>query len=185
MTDTSTPAPSSITIEQLEALAAQLEADDNTERERLLRLCRAMARILAARQPEAFRRYPSEITDEAGHWDNSYPPKAELHYSRSTPRLIRVRKYTTEDVPTSTGFYHDYREQTTELGCYVGRDGSFWGCDRSGTAHFGQYAAHPGECNREIELDWQPIEPTLDDLREAEPILREAMAEFLNPQAAA
>lgn len=171
-----------ITIEQLEALAQQIADNDEAEAERLLRLCRAMTRILAARQPELFESRCTSITDEAGHYDNSYPPKPETH-GRSLP-LFRVRKYETEDVPTSGGFYHDYREQTLDEGCYISRDGAFFGCDRSGTASVGRYAAHPGDCNRAITLDWHPIEPTLDDLREAEPALRAALATYLQGEAA-
>lgn len=166
-----------ITIEQLEALAAQVENDNATEHERLNRLCRAMARILAGRQRELFVARATSITDEAGHFDGSYPPKEECH-GRSRA-LLRVRRYTVENVPTSGGFYHDFREQTTDVGCYVSLDGSLWGCDRSGTGRLGQYAAHPGECNRDITLDWHAIEPTLDDLRAAEAALRDALATYL------
>jgi hypothetical protein len=148
-----------ITIEQLEALAAQAENDNAAECERLLRLCRAMARILAVRQPEVFKRRATSITDEAGHYDNSYPPKAELHYGHAAPRLAIVQRHATEDVPTSGGYYHTWRRQTDDLGCYVAPDGSFWGCDETGTGAVGQYAAHPGDHDRDITRDWQRIEP--------------------------
>lgn len=169
----------SITIEQLEELAARVENDNATERERLLRLCKAMIRILAARQPGAFQRRASSITDEAGHWDNSYPPKAVLHYDHSVPRMIVVRDYDCEDVPTSGGFYHSWRRQTTDLGCYVSKSGTFYGCNATGTGCIGQYAAHPGDCDRDIMLDWSHIEPTVDDLRQAADKLRETLAQFL------
>lgn len=171
-----------ITIEQLEALASQVENDDETEQARLLRLCRAMVRILAARQPEAFERGTTSITDESGHWDNSFPPKAERH--RTGPRIIVIRGNDTAEIPTSTGFYYDFVVEPTELGCYVGRDGTFYGVEERGTAHFGQYAAHPGNCNRDITREWIRIDPTLDDLRAAEPILRAALAEFIGTAAA-
>lgn len=174
---------STITIEQLESLAAQVESDEVAECARLLRFCRAMTRILAARQPDEFTWRCTSITDEAGHWDNSYPPKEETH-GRSPARLLRVRKYDFDQVPTSGGFYHSYRCEPTDVGCYVARDGSFWGCRYSGTGEFGSYAAHPGDCNREIELDWHRVEPTLDDLRAAEPVLRAALATYLQPEAA-
>jgi hypothetical protein len=167
-----------ITLEQLEGLALQIEADDAAEHARLMRLCRAMVRILAARQPELFVRRATSITDEAGHYDNSYPPKPEFHRAGG-PRLFKIRGNDTDDVPTSGGFYYSWKRETAELGCYVGRDGVFRGCDESGTGRLGQFAAHPGDCEREIEIDWPVIEPTLDDLRDAEPKLREALAAYL------
>lgn len=173
-----------LTIEQLEALAAQAENDNDAEQARLTRLCKAMARILAARQPEAFQPCATSITDEAGHWDNSYPPKAEYHCHHGAPRLLKARRYDFEDVPTEGGYYHAWRRQTTNRGCYVAPDGALWGCDASGTGRVGQYAAYPGDCERAITLDWERIEPTLEDLREAEQALREKMAEFLNGEAA-
>lgn len=166
-----------ITIEQLEALANQVANDDESEHARLLRLCRAMLRILGARQPEAFERTCTEITDEAGHWDNSYPPKPERH--GRGPRVICIFAHQTDDVPTSSGFYHSWRRQTDCVGCYAGRDGNFYGCRETGTGAVGQYAAHPGTHARAIELDWHVITPDLQDLREAEPILRAALAKFL------
>lgn len=168
-----------LTIEQLEDLASQVENDNAAESARLTRMCRAMARILAARQPEAFARRPTSCTDEAGHYDGSYPPKAEYHYSHGAPRLIRVLARETTDVPTSSGYYHTWRRQTDDLGCYVARDGSFWGCDETGTGAVGQYAAYPGDRDRDIELDWVRIEPSLEQLRAAEERLREKMGEFL------
>lgn len=173
-----------ITIEQLESLAAQTENDNAAEHARLTRLCRAMARILAARQPEAFRRWATSCTDEAGHWDGSYPPKAAWHYGHGAPSLIKVTAHETTDVPTEGGYYHAWRRQTDELGCYVGRDGSFHGCDETGTGTVGQYAAHPGDCQRDIERDWQRIEPTLTQLQAAEERLRALMAEFISGLAA-
>jgi hypothetical protein len=172
-----------ITIEQLEALAHQIANDDESEHARLLRLCRAMVRILAARQAELFVVHATSITDETGHWDNSYPPKRERHYGHGAPRLIEVRDNTTDELPTSGGFYYDWRLETNELGCWIDRDGDFFGCDESGTGSVGQFAAHPGDCNRDITLEWVSIEPSLADLREAEPILRAALAEFLGAAA--
>ena len=173
-----------LTIEQLEDLAAQAENDNAAEHARLTRLCKAMARILAVRQPEVYKRFATSITDASGHWDNSYPPKPEYHFGHGAPRLIKVEGHDTSDVPTETGFYYAWRRQTDDLGCYVARDGSFMGCDETGTGAVGQYAAHPGDHRREIERDWQRIEPTLEQLRAAEETLREKMAEFLSGAAA-
>jgi hypothetical protein len=173
-----------ITIEQLEALATQIENDNDTEHARLSRLCRAMVRILAARQPELFTRHATSVTDEAGHWDNSYPPNSERHYGRGAPRLLMIRDNETSDVPTSSGYYHDWRRQTDELGLWIARDGTWYGCDETGTGAVGPYAAHPGDCQRDITLDWIEVTPTLADLRQAEPILRAKLGEFLAGEAA-
>jgi hypothetical protein len=143
-----------------------------------------MTRILAARQPHVFERKPSSITDVAGHFDNSYPPKAEKHFEHAVPRMLCVRAYDTDDVPTSGGFYHSWRRETTDLGCYVSKAGTWYGCNATGTGRLGQYAAHPGDCDRDITLDWSRIDPTLEDLREAAAVLRAAMAEFITGSAA-
>lgn len=172
-----------ITIESLEALASQIESDDALEHARLLRLCRAMIRILAARQPELFERRATSITDEAGHYDTSFPPKVELHFDGAR-RLLEIRDNDTDEIPTSAGFYYSWRRATTDVGCYVGRDGFFYGCEETGTGRLGQFAAHPGNCGREIGLDWVQIEPTVDDLRETEPVLRAALAAYLQAGAA-
>jgi hypothetical protein len=168
-----------ITIEQLDALAQQVENDNDAEHARLLRLCRAMTRILAARQPDAFERRPSSITDAAGHWDNSYPPKAEDHYDHAVPRMISICAHDHEDVPTSSGFYYSWRRQTTDLGCYVSKSGAWYGCQETGTGAVGQYAAHPGDHNRDIMLDYSRITPSLEQLKEAEKILRARLGEFI------
>src|SRR5262245_50501930 len=165
-----------ITIEQLETLAAQYAETDAAEHARLLRLCGAMGRILALRQPGVWKRSCTSITDEAGHFDNSYPPKAERH--GRGPQVIVVRARDTEDVPTESGFYHAWRRQTTDGGCYLGRDGHWYQSEESGTGSVGQYAAHPGDCDRDITIQWDRTNPTLEDLREAEPCLRGLMAEL-------
>lgn len=183
MVKTHTQPVSPITIEQLEALASQIENDNETEKERLTRLCRAMIRILAVRQPELFLRHATSATDEEGRSDDSFPPSIQYHFD-GAPRLIKVRSETTSDKPTSSGFYHDYQIYTNDRGCYVGRDGGFYGCNEHGTAHFGAFAAHPGTCSRDITRDFEPLDPTLDDLREAEAHLRECMAAFLSEVAA-
>ena len=142
-----------ITIEQVEALAERLEADDAAARAKAERLVRAYARILAIREPELFVARPREERDEEGHWDNSYPPKA-ASYDASGPALYVVEEHEVEHVPTSGGFYFAWKRVTTTAGTYVAADGSIWGCDEHGTGRLGQYAAHPGDCDREIELEW-------------------------------
>jgi hypothetical protein len=172
-----------ITIESLEQLASQIENDNAAEHARLQRLCRAMVRILAGRQPDLFERFATSMTDEAGHCDNSYPPSVALHYGTSAPHLIELLDNETSDVPTSRGYYHTWCRQTDDLGLFVGRDGTWYGCDEHGTGAVGQYAAHPGDRDRDILINWVRIEPTLEQLRIAEPYLRRLLAQFLEAAA--
>jgi hypothetical protein len=163
-----------ITIEDLERLASELEANETAQRERLLRLICAEARILAAREPHLFERMPTEYGDEAGHWDNSFPPKKEYR-CRTGPRLLEVRDNTTDDVATSSGFYYSWKRVTTDLGLYVARDGSIYGADETGTGRLGQFAARPGDCDVECTIEWSQRDRndlTLDELREVESHLR-------------
>lgn len=148
-----------ITVEQVEALASQLEASEQEQRQKALRLIRAYARILGAREPERFRRRPTECRDEAGHWDSSYPPREE-YTAHAGPRLVTARKREYQDVPTSGGFYYAWKRVTTDPGVYIARDGTIYGCDEHGTGTVGQYAAHPGDCEREIVLDWTERDPS-------------------------
>jgi len=172
-----------ITIETLEQLAHEIEATDAAEHARLLRICNAMGRILARRQPDVWDSTATSITDIAGHFDNSYPPK-QAHHGRG-PSVVVVRERETEDVPTERGFYHAWRRETTDCGCYLGRDGIWYRATESGTGRVGQYAAHPGDCDRDITIEWETTTPTLEDLQQAEPVLRELMATFLSGSAAA
>lgn len=163
-----------ITVEQVEALASQLEASEQEQRQKALRLIRAYARILSAREPERFTRRPTECRDEAGHWDSSFPP-GEEYYACSGPRLLTLRKRDYQDVPTSGGFYHAWKRVTTDPGIYIARNGTIYGCDEHGTGRVGGYAAYPGDCQREIELAWSvrdPSEIPTAQLLEAEAELR-------------
>lgn len=172
-----------LTIEALEQLSREVEATDAAEHTRLLRICNAMGRILARRQPDVWDPTATSITDVAGHFDNSYPPREERHGRGPSVVVIRARE--TEDVPTEGGFYHAWRRQTTDGGCYLGRDGLWYRADEAGTGRVGQFAAHPGDCDRDINIAWETTTPTLDDLQQAEPALRELMANFLGGSAAA
>ncbi len=158
-------AESTITIDSLERLAADLELGEEQRRERLQRLVRAYARILAVREPGDFKRRHLEYSDEDGHWDSSYPPEQQ-YKDRNGPRLIRVAAAEWEEVATSEGFYHDWRAVTSDLGLYVARDGEIWGCTYDGTGHFGAYAAHPGSDQVQLTLDWAPRE--IDDVATAD-----------------
>lgn len=164
----------SITIEQVEQLAEKIEADETAERNRLLRLIRAEARIAANRSPDAFERRALEISDEDGHWDNSYPPAIQHKEFRSAP-LVRVREYSYEEIATSGGYYHDWRAATTDRGLYVAQDGALYGAEVEGTGKVGQFAAHPGNCGVMLTVSWDRLatdDLSLDDLRKVEQNLR-------------
>ena len=158
-----------ITIEQLEELANQIETEEQEERTRLRRLIRAYARIIAIREPDQFKRRALEHSDEDGHWDNSYPPKIK-YKDKNGPALISVRYGDYDQVATEGGFYHTWRAVDSDPGVYVGRDGAIWGRSHEGEGNFGQFAAYPGECGVCVKLEWDTrsdSETPLDDLREA------------------
>lgn len=161
-----------ITIDDVERLATELEATESEQRAKLERLIRAYARILATREPERFPRAHTEYADEDGHWDSSFPPK-QVYRSRTGPRLLRVIRADTSDVATSGGFYYEWRRVTESPGLYVSRDGQLYGAEHTGTGQFGQFAAHPGNCNVSVEIEYSPRhDVSLDELREAEEHLR-------------
>jgi len=128
-------------------------------------------------------RSTTSVTDEAGHWDNSFPPKPEYHFAGGI-RALEIFENRTDDVPTSGGFYHSWRRETICRGCYLARDGFFYGADETGTGAVGQYAAHPGDHNLDITIEWIRIEPDLEDLQEAVSKLRAELAKFLGEVAA-
>lgn len=156
MTDTTT-----VTIDDLEALASQMETDVGAERARLHRLITAYARIIAAREPDRYETMPLEYSDVDGHWDNSFPPRTEYKDYRG-PRLIEVCDTATTDIATSGGFYHAWRRETTDRGLYVGANGVLYGCEETGTGEVGQFAAHPGDTGVMCSLEWGPL--TEDDI---------------------
>ncbi|MBF0391655.1 MAG: hypothetical protein HQL38_03135 [Alphaproteobacteria bacterium] len=163
-----------ITVEQIEALAAQIEQEDDAERARLHRLIRAYARIVEARDPEQFQPQALEYSDEDGHSDNSYPPKQKYKDHRG-PRLFEVIDSTTTSIATSGGFYYQFRTVTEDEGLFVAPDGVLFGCVEEGTGRLGQFAAHPGDCGVMNELTWSSIavaDVPLDRLRKAEEALR-------------
>lgn len=163
-----------ITIEQIEELANSLETTDTEQRANLQRMIRAEARILAVREPDKFTRKALEYRDEDGHWDNSYPPK-QKYRNYTGPRLLKVQSCTTDDIATTSGFYYDWKRVTTDPGIYVACDGELWGCNESGTGSLGRFAAHPGDCNVEVELEWSPLdmhEVTIVQLQQVEEHLR-------------
>jgi hypothetical protein len=161
-----------ITIEDVEALASKLENDAHAEREKLTRLIRAYARIVSVREPERFAAMPTEYADEDGHWDNSFPPR-QRYRARTGPRLVQISDCTTRDVATSSGFYYDWKRVTEHPGVFVSRDGRIYGCEETGTGRVGQFAAHPGDRDVCVEIEWSPrSDLELSELRTAEETLR-------------
>jgi len=159
-----------ITLEQVEVLAATLEAEQAGKRERLLRLIRAEARIVAVREPEQFKARALEYGDEDGHYDNSYPP--DMRYAnKNGPKLIRVAQPEWDAVATEGGFYHEWKAVSSTKGLYVDTKGHLWGCTYSGTGSFGQFAAHPGNCGVALSLEWDTLD--VDDVSDADLLMCE------------
>lgn len=164
-----------ITIADLEAIAAQVEGEESQERERLMRLIRAYARILAVREPGVFTRRALEYSDEDGSWDNSYPPDQQ-YKDHTGPRTMKVAGHAWHEIATSTGFYYDWRATTKDGGLYIAPDGSLYGCTISGTGEFGRFAARPGNCNVMLTLEYDTLNSNdvkIARLRDAESALRE------------
>jgi len=163
-----------ITIEQLERLVEQVEADALAERNRLCRLIGAYARIIWIREPERFKRQPLEFGDEDGHYDNSYPPSL-VYKDFSGPRLLEVVRCDWDTVAMSGGFYHTWRVASPEPGLYVTPRGEIWGATAAGTGRYGQFAAYPGNYDVRVVLTWHPLgdeDVSLSDLRIVEKVLR-------------
>lgn len=163
-----------ITIEQVEALAATLLAEDTATRARLVRLIAAEARIIALREPARLTRRATHHGDEAGHWDSSYPPR-QVFSERTGPLTIKCWDAVTEEVPTETGYYHSWRRVTTEPGMAVDAGGRLWRSEETGTGRVGQFAAHPGDCGVDCTIEWSVVAPadvSVGDLRLVEAELR-------------
>lgn len=143
-------------LEELEALATIVEEEHETHRAKLLRMIRAYVRILAAREPELFKAWATVYADEDGHWDNSYPPRQEWK-QKTSPASIRVRELDFDSIATSEGFYHESKYFTTVPGLYVDSFGEFISSELTGTGRFGQFAAHPGDCGVDCEIDYSEI----------------------------
>lgn len=146
------------TIEAIEALAAELTAAGEAERARLARLVRALARIAAARSPDAFGRRALLQCDEPGHWDTSFPPRT-VYTDRRGPLSVRTHGIRYDDIPTSGGFYHRFRRETLRPGYAITPDGDILAGTLAGTGRVGQYAAHPGDCDVECVIEWSRIDP--------------------------
>jgi hypothetical protein len=142
----------SITIEQLENLVSQMEADESAERDRLVRMIKACVKIMGQRASDKFRKRARKlISDSDG--DNSYPPKT-IAAERSGPALYTIYESEEEHVRTTQGFYHDWRCVTVDQGLYADRQGNLYGRVEIGTGSYGQFAAHPGDCHVDIDVEF-------------------------------
>lgn len=164
-----------ITIEALEALAVEFTAEVDNKRARLARLCVAYARIIAAREPQHYRVQPCHQGDEPGYWDSSYPPK-QVYSDHTGPRSLEIASEQTEDIATSGGAYYEWRRVTSVPGLYIAPDGSWYRSYQEGTGQVGSFAAHPGHCSVDCEIEyvetgWESL--TQDELVAAEEQLRE------------
>jgi hypothetical protein len=154
-------------IDSIEAYAASIETAEAESRARLLRIVRALAKI--ANNKQRFRRMPMRFQDEDGHYDNSFPPKQDYR-DHSGPRLLEIISESTEDIATEGGFYHAWKRVTEDRGLYIAADGTLYGCEQTGTGRFGQFAAHPGNCDVDVDLSWETLaedDVPLDRLQKA------------------
>lgn len=161
-------------LEDIEAVVAQLEADQDVRRAKLLRLIAAYARIVDVREPKRFARQALEYRDEAGQFDDSYPPSV-LYCNFSGPALLEFSEPETEQVPTETGFYHSWKLVTKSPGLLVDARGALWRCEEHGTGRVGCFAAYPGDCSVEVVVEYhrqRPEELPLATLEEIEAWLR-------------
>jgi hypothetical protein len=176
------------TTDDLRRMLDEIEASDAADRDEAATLSAeipVLARWLSRRVPTAWRRLATEITDEPGHWDSSYPP-AEHIAARTRERLLLVREARTIERPTSSGFYYSYTIRTEASGLVVTRDGRLLSRTESGSGALGQYAAHPGTDSRDIRREYRDLTaPTLDDLRDAAALLRAMRAAYQSGDVAA
>jgi len=176
-----------LTLDQLEALADSLQLETTNRRTKLLRMIRAYCRILANREPETFADVHTEYADEDGHFDNSYPPSLRRK-NFSGPSLVEIVSYSSEDISQESGFYYSYKTVSTDRGLYFDADGTPYGGEITGTGRIGQFAAHPGDCNVDCEIDWDSHNTTsipIARLQDAEKKLRDIAFPACAKQAAA
>ena len=143
-------------LEQIEAYAETLAKQRDAHRVELQRLIAAHAKILAARVPDQFQRAALRRHDEAGHFDNSFPPSI-VNYDRTGPAVLELIAYETEQVPTSSGFYHSCDVVTVDTGAYVDANGNLYCANERGTCRIGQFAAHPGVCDYSTSIEWVQV----------------------------
>lgn len=154
-------------IRELHAAAEDAEREIFAEREILAEEVKVGARVLARKVAQIFRRLPTEITDEPGHSDSSYPPE-EHTAAWTSEKYLLVRDVTVAEKPTSSGGYYSYSISTETPGLAIARSGSLVAILETGSAALGQYAAHPGTDSRDITREYRSLSaPSLGDLREA------------------
>lgn len=161
-------------IHELEALANEICETQQTKREHLLRMLRAYCKIINAREPGKFKRRACHFGDVAGNCDGSYPPE-QAYTDRSGPLAIEIVSFSSEDVPDSGGFYYSYHTVATDMGLYLSPKGDLFGGAMTGTGSFGQFPAHPGDCDVDCSIEWSNLDPEdvpLDRLEKAEKEMR-------------
>lgn len=163
-----------ISISDLDSLAERLAAAQADRAKSLATLCASYVRLLRVAKPRLFQAMPTEYRDEDGHFDNSYPPK-QRYRAHTGPRLLEIADAETEQIATSRGYYHTWKQVTTYGGLWVDIDGDWWRCTENGTGRVGQFAAHPGSCDVDVRLAWRKVplrELEVDELELAEALLR-------------
>ena len=157
--DPSAAAGRTISIEDLEALAASIEGEEEARRQQLFRIIAAQTRILAAKAPERFPRVPLERREDA---------EAS---NQGGPQLLELLPHRCRDLP-ETGDPSRWRRVTPDRGIYLTLRGELYGCTERGTVQLGQFA---GGREYDCELEWSRLEapeiPTAR-LEEAEKRLR-------------
>lgn len=164
-----------ITLASLAAIADEIVAEESTKRNHLTTMIRHYARILAVREPHRFAAMPIEYSDEDGHWDNSYPPEQEWK-DRNGPDAMTLIKGDWDQIATSSGFYYEWRAATNDYGLYVTPLGDLLGASYTGEGRFGQFAAHPGDTDVRIEVEYDRLDlanVTTERLVQAEADMRE------------
>lgn len=167
-------------LSELSSLIDELQATAEEERQESAMLSleiSVLAPVVASSKvpsPDGkrFKRRPTEITDEPGHWDNSYPPK-EYVVDRSDERLLLIAESEESERPLTREAYYDYEIVTTTPALLVNTDGVIYRGYTTGTASYGSYAAHPGTDRRQIEASYEPVrDPSIEELRKVAHVLR-------------
>lgn len=145
---------------ELQTLSEQLQALDEkraTHRRLKAKHIELLCRLLQHTETRSMWAAKATRIVDDNDCNGSYPP-AEQWVDHHGPALIRICKPRYSEDASEGGFYHDCTVGTDDCGLYVDREGVLYGADFSGTCHFGQFAAHPGTCSRDIAIEWVEIE---------------------------
>jgi hypothetical protein len=175
------PITTPTTLDEIQMMLDELAAADAVDRDELATLTvevSTLARWLARHAPGSWEPLATLITDEPGHWDDSYPPDSyEAEFSDVDLRWVYGAETTERE--TSGGFYNSWEVVTTRPGLAIDRRGNLFAAIEGGTASTGRYAAHPGTTNRNLTTEFRAIgTPTIDQLRAAADLLRRLQTEI-------